>query len=158
MEAIPLSDTSTVACAKALIFTWISCFGDPDTITSDHGRNLLQTFGLNCVRCFTSPTNKQLLTILSRTQQSKDCTAASRTPLVHTPLRQLGPRSYLLCSSDSELSRGKTLVFPRLRQFWSLPLCCPMNFCKTKKCQLMPLSKFFKNLACFCCFYAQAQF
>jgi transposase InsO family protein len=37
MEAIPLSDTSAAACAKALIFSWISCFGVPKTITSDRG-------------------------------------------------------------------------------------------------------------------------
>jgi hypothetical protein len=37
MEAIPLSETSAVACAKALTFTWISCFGVPETITSDRG-------------------------------------------------------------------------------------------------------------------------
>ncbi len=37
MEAIPLSDTSAAACAKALTFTWISRFGDPKTITSDPG-------------------------------------------------------------------------------------------------------------------------
>jgi hypothetical protein len=34
MEAIPLSDTSAAACAKALTFCWISCFGVPETITS----------------------------------------------------------------------------------------------------------------------------
>ncbi len=37
MEAIPLSDTSAAACAKVLTFTWISRFGVPETITSDHG-------------------------------------------------------------------------------------------------------------------------
>jgi hypothetical protein len=37
MEAIPLSDTSAAACAKALIFSWISHFGVPETITSDSG-------------------------------------------------------------------------------------------------------------------------
>ncbi len=37
MEAISLSDTSTVACTKALTFTWISRFGNPETITSDRG-------------------------------------------------------------------------------------------------------------------------
>ncbi len=36
MEAI-LSETSAVACAKALTFTWISRFGVLETITSDHG-------------------------------------------------------------------------------------------------------------------------
>jgi hypothetical protein len=37
IEAIPLSDTSAAACAKALTFTWISHFGVPETITSDRG-------------------------------------------------------------------------------------------------------------------------
>ncbi len=37
MEAIHLSETSAVACAKALTFTWISNFGVPETITSDRG-------------------------------------------------------------------------------------------------------------------------
>ncbi len=37
MEAIPLSDTSAAACAKALTFTWIFRFGIPKTITSDRG-------------------------------------------------------------------------------------------------------------------------
>jgi hypothetical protein len=40
MEAIPLSDTSAAACAKALTFTWISRFGVPETITSDRGPQL----------------------------------------------------------------------------------------------------------------------
>jgi hypothetical protein len=37
MKVIPLSETSAAACAKALTFTWISCFGVPKTITSDRG-------------------------------------------------------------------------------------------------------------------------
>jgi transposase InsO family protein len=37
MEAIPLSETSAAACAKALTFTWISRFGVPEMITSDRG-------------------------------------------------------------------------------------------------------------------------
>ncbi len=37
MEAVPLSDTSVAACAKALTFSWISRFGVPETITSDRG-------------------------------------------------------------------------------------------------------------------------
>ncbi len=35
--SFPLSDTSVEVCAKALTFTWISRFGVPETITSDHG-------------------------------------------------------------------------------------------------------------------------
>jgi hypothetical protein len=37
MEAIPLSDKSAAACAKALTITYISRFGVPETITSDRG-------------------------------------------------------------------------------------------------------------------------
>jgi hypothetical protein len=37
MEAIPLLESSAAACAKAIIFTWISHFGVPETITSDQG-------------------------------------------------------------------------------------------------------------------------
>jgi transposase InsO family protein len=37
MEAVSLSDTSAAACAKALIFSWISRFGVPKMITSDRG-------------------------------------------------------------------------------------------------------------------------
>ncbi len=37
MEAIPLSETSAVACAKVLTFSWISRFGVLETITYDHG-------------------------------------------------------------------------------------------------------------------------
>jgi hypothetical protein len=35
MEAVPLSDMSAAARAKALVFSWISRFGVPKTITSD---------------------------------------------------------------------------------------------------------------------------
>jgi hypothetical protein len=37
MEAIPLSETTAAACAKALTFTWISHFEVPKVITSDRG-------------------------------------------------------------------------------------------------------------------------
>jgi cleavage and polyadenylation specificity factor subunit 1 len=37
MEAIPLVETSVAAYTKALTFSWISRFGVPKTITSEHG-------------------------------------------------------------------------------------------------------------------------
>ncbi len=58
-------------------------------------------------------------------------------------LWQHGPRIFPLCSSDSEHSRGKTLVFPRLRQFSVHKLSCQINFCKMMNFQLTPLSKNF---------------
>jgi hypothetical protein len=77
--------------------------------------------------------------------QLKDCTAASRMRFAHVPPWQHCLRSYPLCFSDSEHSRGKTLVFPRLRQFSVHKLYCQMNFCKMLNFQLTPLSK---NLLC----------
>jgi transposase InsO family protein len=35
MEAVPLSTISVVNCTQELVFHWITCFGVPDTITSD---------------------------------------------------------------------------------------------------------------------------
>jgi hypothetical protein len=43
---------------------------------------------------------------------------------------QHGQRNYSLYSSDSEHSREKTLVLPRLRQFSVHKLSCQMNFVK----------------------------
>jgi transposase InsO family protein len=46
MEAIPLSETSAAARAKALGFTWISRFGVPETITSDCGQQFTSSLWL----------------------------------------------------------------------------------------------------------------
>jgi hypothetical protein len=73
------------ACAKALSFSWISCFGVPETNTSDHGPQFTSNLWLNFVRCSTSRIDKQLHTIPSQTGQSKDCTAASQMRFVHAP-------------------------------------------------------------------------
>jgi hypothetical protein len=106
-------------------------------------RNLLPIFGFNFVKYLTFRTKKQQLITLSRTVQSKDCTAASRMRFVYAPPRQHGPRSYPTCSLDSEHSRGKTLVFPWLRQFLVHKLSCQINFCKMTNLQLTLMSKFF---------------
>jgi hypothetical protein len=98
------------------------------------------------VKFYTFNIAKQQHIILSRTVQSKDCIAVSRMRFVHTPLRWPGPRSYLLYSSTSMHSRGKTLVFPWLRQSLVLQLSCPTNFCKETYYLLMKLSKKFKKL------------
>jgi IS30 family transposase len=37
METIPLSETSVAACARALVFSRITRFWVPETITSDRG-------------------------------------------------------------------------------------------------------------------------
>jgi hypothetical protein len=152
MEAVPLSDTSTAACAKALTFTLISRFDVPETITSDRDPQFTSNLWFKLFKML-HISHKQTTTYHPESKGAvKRLLTASRTPFVHAPPRQLGPRSYLLCSSDSEHSRGKTLVFPWLRQFLALPLCCLMNFCKTKKCQLMLLSKNFQKPCMFLTF------
>jgi hypothetical protein len=62
----------------------------------------------------------------------------------HTPPRRHGPRNYPLYYSDYEHSRGKTLVFPRLRQFLVLQFCCLTNSCKMKNSLLILLFKIFQ--------------
>jgi hypothetical protein len=57
MEAVPLLDISAVACAQALIFSWISLFGVPKTITSD------------CAPQFTSNVWSQLCKMLNITHR-----------------------------------------------------------------------------------------
>jgi hypothetical protein len=91
MEAIPLS---AAACAKALTFSWISHFGVPKTITSYRGLQFTSNVWFKLC---------EMLNISHRqtTAYHPESNGASRTPFVHAPPRQLGPRSYLLCSSDS---------------------------------------------------------
>jgi hypothetical protein len=149
MEAIPLSETSAAACAKALTFTGISRFGVPKMTTSDHGLQFTSNVWFHLCKMLTFHISKQQLITLSRMVQSKDCIAASRMHFAYAPPRQHGPRSYPLYSSDSEHSRGKTLVFPRLRQFLVHKLSCQMNFCKIMNFQLTPLSKIFPKLCMF---------
>jgi transposase InsO family protein len=122
MEAIFWSDTSAAACAKALFFSWISRFGVPETITSDRKTQFTSNIWSNlCEMLHISyrqttayhPESNGAVERLHR--RLKD---ALRAPA----LRRLGLRSYLLYSSTSVHSRGKTLVFPRLRQFLVLQL------------------------------------
>jgi hypothetical protein len=131
MEAIPLSEISVAACAKVITFTWICRFGVPETITSDHGPK------------FTSNLWLQLCEMLniSHKQTTAYHPESNGAGFAHAPPWQHGPRNYPLNSLDSEHSRGKTLVFPQLRQFSVHKLSCQMNFYKMMNFQLTPLSK-----------------
>ena len=40
-EAIPLSDISALACARAFLYHWVSRYGVPSTLTSDRGRQFV---------------------------------------------------------------------------------------------------------------------
>jgi hypothetical protein len=69
----------------------------------------------------------------------------------HTP-RPLGPRRSPGYSSAAVHSRGKTMAFPRLRQFLVLQLFCQMNFSKEMKFLLTQFKKKKKNLWMLLCF------
>jgi hypothetical protein len=43
IEAVPLADTSTTACAAALFQGWISRYGVPHMLTSDRGPQFAST-------------------------------------------------------------------------------------------------------------------
>jgi hypothetical protein len=53
MEAAPLSETSAVGCALALVISWITCFGVPKMINCDCGPHLHQIFGHSFAICYT---------------------------------------------------------------------------------------------------------
>jgi hypothetical protein len=65
MKAIPLSETSAAACAHALVFSWITRFGVPGTITSDRGLQFTSNIWSQLAICYTYCIAKQLLIILS---------------------------------------------------------------------------------------------
>jgi transposase InsO family protein len=98
MEAIPLSDTSAAACAKALTFTRISCFGVPKTITIDRGPQFISNLWFKLCEMFHISHRQTTAYHPESNGAVKDSTVTSRTPFAHAPLRQL------LCSSDSEHS------------------------------------------------------
>jgi hypothetical protein len=60
MEAIPLSEMSTAAYAKALAFTWISRFGVPETITSDSEPQFTFTLWIQLCKMLFTQTNNSL--------------------------------------------------------------------------------------------------
>jgi hypothetical protein len=146
MEAVPLSDISPAACARALICSWISRFGVPETITSDCGPQFTSNVWSQLCEMVNITHAKRTLIILRRPAQSKDSTAASKMRFLLAPPRQLGPRSYPGYSSDFERSQGKTLVFPLLRQFWEPQLACQMSFSMEKNFLLTKCLKFFWTL------------
>ncbi len=124
MEAIPLSEMSVAACAKALTFTWISCFRVPKMITSDRGPQFSSNIWFQLCQML-NILHKQLQHItLSRTVQSKDCTTASRALRAHAatvtwseelPFMFLGLRAQLREDtglSPAEAVFGAQIVLP----------------------------------------------
>ncbi len=108
--------------------------------------NLIQNFGLSYATGSTFCISRPPLTILRRTAQSKVYIAASRMHFVSALPRLLGLRRSLGSFSDSVTSRGKTLVFPRRRQFLAHFLSYPINFCRQNSFPLEQISQNFSKI------------
>jgi hypothetical protein len=137
MEAIPLSEMSAAACAKALTFSWILCFGVPETITSDCGPQFTSNLWLQLCEMLnishkqTTAYHPELNAAVERLHcRLKDtlCThAVAATWSEELPFVLLGLRA----------QPREDTGFPRLRQFSVPKLSCQMNFCKMMNFQLI---------------------
>jgi hypothetical protein len=143
MEAIPHSETSAAACAKALTFTWISCFGVPETITSNRGPQFTSNLWLqlcemlnishNKTTAYHPESNGAVERLHRRLKDALRARAAAATWSEELPFVLLGLRAQP--KEDTGLSPAAQFSVPKLS--------CQMNFCKMMNFQLTPLSKNF---------------
>jgi hypothetical protein len=149
MEAIPLSETSAAACAKALTFTWIFCFEAPKTITSDRGPQ------------FTSNLWFQLCEMLNISHKQTTAYHPESNGAVKGLHRRLKDALYVRATAatwSEELPfvllglgaqpREDTGLSPA-EAFSVHKLSCQTNFCKMTNFQLTPLPKIFPKLCMF---------
>jgi hypothetical protein len=159
MEAILVPDTSVAACACALVFSWITRFRVPETITSDLGPQ------------FTSIVWSQLCEMLHiRHRQTTAYHPKSNGAVkrLHRPLNDA------LCAHNAAATWAEEIPWvlfglraqPREDTGLSLaeavfgaPIVLQINFCKEMKFLLTQFQNKFKNLLRVSCFFfAQAQF
>jgi hypothetical protein len=108
--------------------------------------NLLQIFGLIYATGSTFCISRPPLTILRQTVQLKVYITASRMHFVSALPRLLGLRRSLGSFSDSVTSQGKTLVFPRRRQFLAHLLSYPISFCRQNSFLVEQISPKFSKI------------
>ncbi len=125
MEAIPLSETSAAACAKALTFTWISRFGVPETITSDRGPQFTSNLWLqlcemlnishNQTTAYHPESNSAVERLHRRLKDALRARAAAATWSGELPFVLLGLRAQLREDtglSPAEAAFGAQIVLP----------------------------------------------
>ena len=122
-EAITLTNITTEAVAQAFLSGWISHFGVPNTLTSDHGSQFksgllsqpMALLGIHRTRTTAyHPRANGLVEIFHRQLKAALMAHSSNTWLLDLPLELLGIRSSLkvnLKCSTAELVYGTTLVF-----------------------------------------------
>jgi hypothetical protein len=116
MEAIPLSETSAAVCAKGLTFTWISCFGVPEMITSDHGPQFTSNLWLQlCKTAYRPELNGAVKRMHRRLKVALCACAAAATWSEESPFVLLSLRAELREDtglSPAEAVFGTLIVFP----------------------------------------------
>ena len=126
LEAVPLADISAQTCARALLRHWVSCFGVPDTIVTDQGRqftselwaDLASSLGISRAR--TTSYHPQANGMIERQHRTlKDrliaraCASGSSGWMEHLPFVLLGLRSSV--RQDSACSPAYLLYGAPLR-------------------------------------------
>jgi hypothetical protein len=142
-KPFPFSEMSAAACAKALTFTWISCFGVPETITSDHGQQFTSNLWLQLC---------EMLNICCKQSSAYHPESNGAVERQHRHLKDAFCARAAAATWSEELpfvlfglrvQPREDTVFPLLRQFSVHKLFCQIYFCKMMNFQLTPLSKIF---------------
>ncbi len=159
MEAIPLSEMSAAACPKALTFTWISRFGVPKTIPSDRWQQFTSNLWLQLCEML-NISHKQTTAYHPESNGTverlhhclKDALRASATAATWSeelPFVLLGLRAQP--REDTGLSPAEVV--------FGAQIVLPNDFLQNDELLIDTIVKiFFRNLACFCSFFAWAQF
>ncbi len=130
---------------KALTFTWISRFGVPESITSDHGPKFTSNLWFQLCEMLNISHKQTTAYHRSRTVQLKGCTAASRTSFAHAPPRRHGPRSYLLCSSDSRAQLREDTGLSPAEAVFGAQIVLPNEFLQNDELSVDPIVKKFSK-------------
>jgi cleavage and polyadenylation specificity factor subunit 1 len=124
-EAIPLADSSTESCARALLRFWIARFGVPDDLVSDRGsqftskvwKELHRLLGIKAVQtCAYRPQSNGMIERLHRQMKGAlKARMADSDWMDHLPIVMLGIRAAWregLDASPAELLYGTALRLP----------------------------------------------
>jgi hypothetical protein len=143
-----LFSTSAAACTKALTYSWISHFGVPEMITSDHGPQFTSNLWFKLCKmlhisdkqttAYYPESNSAVERLHRRLKDALRAHPTAATWSEELPFVLLGLRAQP--REDTGLSPAEAV--------FGTP-CSLMNFCKMKKCQLMLLSKIFQK-SCMC--------
>jgi hypothetical protein len=140
---------------KSFNFTWISCFGVPETITSDRGPQFTSNLWFNLCEmlhishkqttAFHPESNGAVERLHRHLKDALRARAAAATWSEELPFVLLGLRAQP--REDTGLSPAEAV--------FGIPIVLPIEFLQNKEMSVDAIiKKFSKNLACSCCFFA----